>query len=139
MLHVGERGRRENSMRFIGLIASTLLLVSFAAAETPTYQQATILDIQQNDAQGVVHKQTDAAPPTEQARYDVKVQIGDMIYVCRYKHATDYVPSNWAAGKTVEGRVGPHKHRVYLKDVSGKEVALPIVTRQPAKSDATGK
>ena len=139
MLHVGERGRRENSMRFIGLIASTLLLVSFAAAETPTYQQATILDIQQNDAQGVVHKPTDAAPPTEQARYDVKVQIGDMIYVCRYKNATDYVPSNWVAGKTVEGRVGPHKHRVYLKDVSGKEVALPIVTRQPAKNDATGK
>ena len=139
MLHVGERGRRENTMRFLGLIASTLLLISFAAAETPTYQQATILDIQRNDAQGNVHKQTDAAPPTEQARYDVKVQIGDTIYVCRYKRASDYVPSNWEAGKTVEGRVGPHKHRVYLKDVSGKEVALAIVTRQPAKSDAMGK
>ena len=139
MLHVGERGRRENTMRFLSLIASTLLLVSFAAAETPTYQQATILDIQRNDAQGNVHKQTDAAPPAEQARYDVKVQIGDMIYVCRYKRATDYVPSNWEAGKTVEGRVGTHQHRVYLKDVSGKEVALPIVNRQPAKSGAMGK
>jgi len=139
MLHVGERGRRENTMRFLSLIASTLLLISFAAAETPTYQQATILDIQRNDAQGLVHKETDAAPPTEQARYDVKVQIGDMIYVCRYKHSTDFVPGNWEKGKTVEGRVGPNKHRVYLKDVSGKEVALPIVTRQAAKSDAMGK
>ena len=126
-------------MRFLSLIASTLLLASFAAAETPTYQPATILDVKKNDAQGVVNKQTDAGPPTDQARYDVKVQIGDAIYVCRYKRAIDYVPSNWAVGKMVEGRVGSHKHRVYLKDVSGKEVALPIVTRQPAKSDAMGK
>ncbi len=126
-------------MRVLGVIATGVLLVSLLAAQTVTYQQATILDIQANDAQGNVHKATDAPPPTDQARYDVKVQIGDMIYVCRYKHATDYVPSNWEVGKTVEGRVGPHKHRVYLKDVSGKEVALPIVTRQPAKGDSPGK
>ena len=139
LLRVGERGRRENTMRFLGLIATILLSVGLSLAQTVSYQPATILDIQQNDAQGVVHKQTDAAPPTEQARYDVKVQIGDTVYVCRYKHATDYLPSNWEVGKTVEGRVGPHKHRVYLKDVSGKEVALPIVTRQPAKGESPGK
>jgi hypothetical protein len=32
----------------------------------------------------------------------------------------------------VDARVGPHKHRIYLKDVSGKEIALPIVTRRAA-------
>jgi hypothetical protein len=126
-------------MRFLGLIATSLLFASLAAAETPTYQQATILDIQKNDAQGVVHKQTDAAPPTDQARYDVKLQIGDTVYVCRYKRASDYVPSNWQAGKTVEARVGKHKHRIYLKDVSGTEVALPIVTREAAKGGEMAK
>jgi hypothetical protein len=132
-------------MRFLAAIATTLLLISLSAAQTKTetpavtYQPATILEIQEQDAQGVVHKATDAAPPTEQARYAVKVQIGDTIYVGRYKRATDYIPSNWQVGKTVEGRVGPHKHRIYLKDVSGKEVALPIITKEPAKSDQSGK
>jgi hypothetical protein len=130
-------------MRFLAVIATPLLFVSLAAAQTQpatvTYEPAKILDIQARDVEGNVHKATDAAPPIEQARYDVKVQIGDMIYVTRYKRASDYIPSNWEVGKTVEGRVGPHKRRVYLKDVSGKEVALPIVTRQPAKSDSAGK
>jgi hypothetical protein len=130
-------------MRFLALTATTLLFASLAAAQTQpatvTYEPAKILDIQERDAEGNVHKATDAAPPIGQARYDVKVQIGDMIYVTRYKRATDYIPSNWEVGKTVEGRVDPHKRRVYLKDVSGKEAALPIVTRQQAKSDSAGK
>jgi len=126
-------------MRFLGWTATTVLLVTLSAAQTPTYQQGTILEIQSRDGQGVVHKATDAPPPSGQASYDIKVQIGDMIYVGRYKHASDYVPGNWEVGKPVEARVGPHKHRIYLKDVSGKEVALPIVTRQPAKGAEMGK
>lgn len=78
------------------------------------------------------------ARPTE-AAYDIRVQIGDMVYVGRYQRASDYVPSNWVVGQPVEARVGKHKHRVYLKDVAGKEVALPIVTRKPAKGAATDK
>jgi hypothetical protein len=57
-----------------------------------------------------------------------------MVYVGRYQNATDYVPSNWVAGQPVEMRVGTHKHRIYLKNMSGKEVALLIESKEPAKS-----
>ncbi len=126
-------------MRCLGTIAATLLFVGVLTAQSTPYQQGTILDIQRRDAQGVVHKATDAAPPPTQGRYDVTVQVGEMVYVGRYKHATDYVPNNWEVGKLVEVRVGAHKHRIYLKDVSGKEVALPIVTRRPAASAPAAK
>jgi len=129
----------EKVKRLLSSAALVSLLAVVCLAQGQTYEQATILDIQRQDVDSLVHKETDAGPPPGQARYAIKVQIGDMVYVGRYKHATDYIPSNWEAGKTVEGRVGPHKHRIYLKDVSGKEVALPIITREPAKKDAHGK
>jgi hypothetical protein len=124
-------------MRFLGLIAITLLFAGLSAAQT--YQQGTVLDIQAKGARSAVHKATDAPPPADVAAYDVTVRIGDRVYVGRYEHASNYVPGNWQVGKPVEVRVGKHKHRIYLKNVAGKEVALAIVTRHPAQSPQTGK
>ncbi len=101
-----------------------------------TYQAATILKIQPKDSSSRVHKTTDAPPPSSEAAYDITVKIGDKEYVGRYRHASDYVPSNWEVGKTVDGRVGKHRHRIYLKDLAGKEVAMPIVQRAPAKASS---
>jgi hypothetical protein len=128
-------------MRFLASLAATVLLVGLSAAQTPapTYQQATILDIQSKTAHSAVHKATDAPAPTDQASYDITIQIGDTVYVGLYQHASDFVPSNWQVGKPVDARVGPRKHRIYLKDVSGKEVALPIITRKAAKSAPASK
>jgi hypothetical protein len=119
-------------MRSLLAVTWTVLLVGLASAQTSAYQAATILSIQPKDSSSRVHKTTDAPPPSSEADYDVKVRIGNKDYVGRYRHASDYVPSNWEVGKTVEGRVGKHKHRIYLKDLAGKEVALPIVQRGPA-------
>ncbi len=126
-------------MRGLGWIATTVLLASFSVAQNPAYQRGTILAIQSKSAHNAVHKATDAPPPADEATYDITVQVGDMVYVGRYQHASDYVPGNWVAGQPVDMRVGKNKHRIYLKDVSGKEVALPIVTRRPAKGAPAGK
>ncbi len=129
-----------NALRFVyGLIATIVLIAAFSAAQTAPNQRGTILGIQPTGTQSAVHKATDAPPPDNEAAYDVTVQIGDMVYVARYKHASDYVPSNWVVGQPVDARVGKHKHRVYLKDMAGKEVALPIVTRKPANGAAADK
>ena len=122
-------------MRLLNSVAavSLLALASLAHGEAPKYENAEILAIQPRTGSSGVHKQTDAPPPSSEADYDVTVKIGDKDYVGRYRHASDYVPSNWEVGKTVPGRVGRHRHRIYLKDMAGKEVAMPIVSRQPAK------
>src|ERR1700758_749925 len=125
---------------FTTLMIDILLLAAVALAQAPASQQATILDIQSRGAHSAVHKATDAPPPASpEGDYNITVQIGDMVYVGHYQHTSDFVPSNWQVGKPVEARVGPHKHRIYLKDVSGKEVAMPIVTRHPAKDAAPAK
>jgi len=127
------------ALRFAcGLLATIFLAVVFSTAQTTT-QRGTILAMQPTGSQSTVHKATDAPPPTNEAAYDITVQIGDMVYVGRYKHASDYVPGNWVVGQPVDARVGKHKHRVYLKDMAGKEVALPIVTRKPANGPAADK
>jgi hypothetical protein len=75
-----------------------------------------------------------------QSTYDLTVQIADMVYVGRYQHASEYLPSNWVAGQSVDARVGKHKHRIYLKDVQGKEVALVIVIgTQPPQSNRVAR
>lgn len=123
----------------IHLVVAVLALTTFCEAQTVTYQQGTILDIQPHVTQSTVHKATDAAPPPTAATYEVTVQVGDMVYVGKYQHASDYLPSNWVVGKPVEMRVGKHKHRIYLKDVSGKEVALVIMTRHRTESAPANK
>ena len=123
----------------IHLVLPMLALTILCGAQTVTYQQATILDIQPPITQSTVHKATDAAPPPTAATYEITVQVGNMVYVGRYQRASDYLPSNWVVGKPVEMRVGKHKHRIYLKDVSGKEVALVIITRHVAQGVPAGK
>ncbi len=115
-------------------IAMTVLFATYVTAQPPEYQQVRILSIQPRGARANVHKLTDAPPPSSEADYDIGVQIGDMDYVGRYRHASEYVPGNWEVGKTVQGRVGKHRHRIYLKDMTGNEVAMPILSRQPAPS-----
>src|SRR5581483_9214605 len=118
------------------MVVSIMLLVGLSSAQPLAYQAATILGIQPKDSSSRVHKTTDAPPPSSEADYDITVKIGDKDYVGRYRHASDYIPSNWEVGKTVEGRVGRHKHRIYLKDLAGKEVAMPIVQRAPANASS---
>lgn len=119
---------------YASIASFVLLFANLCAAQTMTYQQGTILDIQQKHAESNVRKTTDAPPPPGGVTYDVTVQLGDTVYVARYQHNTDYVPSNWEAGKPVEMRVGPHKHRIYMKNVTGKEYALLIQSKKPAAS-----
>jgi len=120
------------------LLASiATLIVSFGGlAQAQVYSNATILAIQSKESSSRVHKPSDAPTPSSEADYDITVKIGNKDYVGRYRHASDYVPSNWEVGKTVEGRVGKHRHRIYLKDMAGKEVAMPIVSREPASTSA---
>jgi len=121
-------------MRFFhGLRLILFLLTVFAVTQAETYQSATILKIEPENPQSIVHKATDASPPPNQITYDVTVQVQNMVYTGRYVSASDYIPSNWEVGKPVEMRVGHHKHRIYLKDVAGKEVALRIIARRPAE------
>jgi hypothetical protein len=126
------RSRRRLLETTLPLIAAVLLLASLAGAET--YRQGTVLKIEPHVTQSTVHKATDAAPPPTAATYEITVQLGDTVYVGRYQRASDYLPSNWVVGQPVEMRVGKHRHRIYLKDVSGKEVALVILTRHPVEN-----
>ena len=125
-------------MRII-LGVAMLMLATLCVAQTVTYRQGTMLDIQPRNAASAVHKATDAPPPPGGVTYEITVQLGDMVYVGRYQHQSDYLPSNWVVGQPVEMRVGKHKHRIYLKNVSGKEVALVIITRHAAQGVPAGK
>ena len=113
-----------------------IVLIGLASAQTQTYQDATILSIQPKDSSSRVHKTTDAPPPSSEAAYDVKVKIGDKDYVGRYRHASDYVPSNWEVGKDSGRpcRQAPASH--LFERLSGKEVAMPIVKREPASASS---
>ena len=121
-------------MRFATLstLIALTLIGSLVAAQNVTYEKGAILDIQPKPGSSPVHKATDAPPPSMLSTYDLTVQIANMVYVGRYQHASEYLPSNWVAGQSVDARVGKHKHRIYLKNVQGKEVPLVIVTRHPA-------
>jgi hypothetical protein len=124
-------------MRFYrGFVATIVLLASFSAAQATTYQRGKILDIQAKGSPSAVHKATDAPAPPTAATYDIKVQIGDMVYVGRYRHASDFVPSNWIVGQSVDARVGKHKHRTYLKNVSGTE---SLCLLSPGNPQAAGR
>ena len=123
---------RRRLLETLPLVAAVILVGSLAGAET--YLQGTVLKIEPHVTQSTVHKATDAAPPPTAATYEITIQLGDMVYVGRYQRASDYLPSNWVVGQPVQMRVGKHKHRIYLKDVSGKEVALVILTRHPVEN-----
>jgi len=118
----------------LSTLAVFVLLGSLAAAQAATYEKGSILDIQPRPNTSPVPQSTDAPPPPMQATYDLTVQIADMVYVSRYEHESDYLPSNWVVGQSVDARVGKHKHRIYVKDVQGHEVPLVIVTRHPVKA-----
>ena len=61
--------------------------------------------------------------------HDVSVRVGDTVVVGRYNSWTDYLPSTWTEGNSVEVRIG--KHNMYLKGPSADDFQLRIVSRRP--------
>jgi len=121
----------EATMRMWGLLTWLVILVAAASAQpkTKTYQTGTILSVQKEDANGGSYGKTDAPVRSTAFAYDVSVQVGDTVLVGRYQSATDYLPSTWTEGNSVE--VSIDKHRMYLKNSSAEDFDLRIVSRRP--------
>ena len=117
-------------MKMWGLLTSILLVVAiaFAQPKTRSFQTATILSVQRQEANGVSYRKTDDAPLKSTVfTYDVSVKMDDTVLVGRYENPIDYLP--WAVGSSVQ--VSADKHRMYLKGPSSEEFELSIVSRRP--------
>jgi hypothetical protein len=123
-------------MRMSGLLTSLLILVASASAQPKTkpYQTGTILSVQRQEANGPSYRNDTEAPLRSNAfTYDVSVQMADTVLVGRYQSTTDYLPSNWTEGTSVEVRID--RHRMYLKGPSAEDFELSIVSRRPLRKE----
>jgi hypothetical protein len=104
-----------------------------AQPKTKTYQTGIILSVQKEEANGGSYGKTDAPVRSTAFAYDVSVQVGDTELIGRYQSATDYLPSTWTKGDSVE--VSIDRHRTYLKGSSAEDFELRIVSRRPLRKE----
>ena len=113
-----------------GLLTWLLILVAPATTQPKAkiYQAGTIRSIQRQEANGLSSSENTDAPLRSNAfTYDVSVQVADTVLVARYQSATDYLPSSWTEGNSIE--VSIYRHCMYLKDSSDEDFELGIVSR----------
>ena len=73
---------------------------------------------------------TDAPLTAEVTTLKVSIQLGDKVYVCRYKtHLDD--DGSWLEGKDVQARISGKT--MYVKRANGKEANGAIVSIAPAE------
>ena len=121
-------------MRMRGLLTCLLILVAAAPAhpKAKSYQTGTILSIRSREANGVSYRVPTRAPVRDTVfTHDVSVRVGDTVFVGRYNSWTDYLPSTWTEGSSVQVRIG--KHNMYLKGPEGDDFQLRIVSRRPLR------
>ena len=111
-----------------GAFLCLTLLSAIGFAATHEYQTGKIVKVEKTES-GAPSGSPDAPLTAGVASYHVSIQLGDKVYVCRYK--TD--PENdisWIEGKDVQARVSGNVR--YVKKATGKEAKGSILSTAPA-------
>lgn len=100
--------------------------IGFAAAHE--YQSGKIIRVEKQESHASSGG-TDAPSKAEAATYQISIQLGDKVYVCRYQTDPE-AEMSWIEGKAVEARVSGKA--IYVKKVTGKEAKGSILSTAPA-------
>jgi hypothetical protein len=118
-------------MRAHVVLAVLLCLILLSAvglsAAAHEYQAGKIVKVEKH-ASHTPSGGTDAPSQAKVATYDISIQIGDKVYVCRYQADPELV--SWVEGKDVQARVSGRV--MYVKKANGKEAKGSIVSTAPA-------
>jgi hypothetical protein len=101
-----------------------------AQSQTTQYQDGKIIAVKKLP----VHASsghTDAPTASEVDEYEISIQVGDTVYVCRYASHSEQDLS-WTQGK--EGQVRIKGKTMYVKRVTGKEAQASILRKTKAST-----
>ena len=114
----------------LALVVPSLLCTVLAQAQASNeYQTAKIVAVEKIAPDNITSG-TDAPMTPNVSRFNLSVELGEQVYLCRAKTASDF-DLNWANGKEVQART---KNKVmYLKRPNGKVVKLSIVGTKKAQ------
>lgn len=112
----------------VALVGAACIL---AGAQSSTkYQAGTIMAVEKQAGPASTGG-TDAPVASSTEEYNISVQVGDTVYICRYLSHSDQDLS-WTKGKDVQVRIGGSA--IYVKKANGKEAKGSILktTKAPA-------
>jgi hypothetical protein len=113
------------------LLVWVVCLSAFAQSQAQSYQAATIVKVDQLPDTGSAGG-TDAPLKSTVHDYNVSIQVGDTLYVCRY-HAHNSQESSWLqALQGKEGQVRVKGMVMYVKRATGKDEKATIVNTTKA-------
>lgn len=119
----------KNLWLVVALVGAACILAG-AQSSTKQYQDGTIIAVEKQDGPASTGG-TDAPTASSADEYNISIQVGDTVYVCRYKSHSDQDLS-WTKGKAVQVRTGGSA--IYVKKANGKEAKGSILktTKAPA-------
>jgi|ERR1700745_4461940 hypothetical protein len=123
-------------MRIFVSLACILILAAAVAAQPDTriYQTGTIISVAKFEPNRVSYrKATDAPLRSNGTIYDISVQTASRVVVGRYASAIDYLPSTLTKGNSVSVRI--EKHLMYLKQPSGEDLELTVVSHHQTRKE----
>jgi hypothetical protein len=99
-----------------------------AQSQTTQYQDGKIIAVKKlPGSANPAH--TDAPASSEVDEYEISIQVGDTVYVCRYVSHSDQDLA-WTQGK--EGQVRIKGKTMYVKRATGKEAQASILRKTKA-------
>ena len=113
----------------LAFVVPSLFCTVLAQAQDNEYQTAKIVAVEQISADNAASG-TDAPMTPNVSRFNLSVELGEQVYLCRVKTISDF-DLNWANGREVQART---KNKVmYLKRPNGKVLKLSIVGTKKAQ------
>jgi hypothetical protein len=110
------------------LLLCVVCLSAFSQSQAQSYEAGTLMKVDQLPDTGSAGG-TDASLKSAVHDYNISIQVGDTLYVCRY-HAPSGQETSWLQGKDVEVRV---KGKVmYVKRPTGKDAKATIINSAKA-------
>jgi hypothetical protein len=108
----------------VALVCAVCLPV-IAQSQAPQYQDGKIIAVKKLPAHATAGG-TDAPAASEVEDYEISIQVGDTVYVCRYVSHSEQDLS-WTHGK--EGKVRIKGKTMYVRRATGKETQASILRR----------
>jgi hypothetical protein len=118
-------------MRNWWIFCALVLFVSLPVlAQSGDYQAGKITNVEKQASKGGgSYGGTDAAVKSDVDTYNISIQVGDTVFVCRYQSRSDQ-ELFWIQGKDVQVKVAGKK--MYVKRVTGKDAKGSILSSSKA-------
>jgi len=119
------------------IFLSLALVAAIRFAEAQQYETGKIVKVEKlesHSSSGGTHpvpSGTDTPLKAEVATYSISIQLGDTMYVCKYKSHAD-TQTSWTEGKDVQARISGKA--MYVKTDAGTEQKIAILSTSPARN-----